>query len=112
VHVIGDACIAGDMPKTGHSASSQGKICAAAVVSALRGEKMPSDFTYTESIYSLLEPAYAISSAGVYRLKSGRITRVSGGVSDVDASKKTRVKESKFARGWYKGITTDAFAKS
>jgi sulfide dehydrogenase [flavocytochrome c] flavoprotein subunit len=112
IHVIGDACIAGDMPKTGHSASSQGKICAAAVVSALRGEKMPGDFTYTESIYSLLEPSYAISSAGVYRLKSGRITRVSGGVSDVDASKKTRVKESKFARGWYKGITTDTFAKS
>lgn len=112
IHVIGDACIAGDMPKTGHSASSQGKICAAAVVSALRGEKMPSDFTYTESIYSLLDPTYAISSAGVYRLKSGRITRVAGGVSDVDASNKTRVKESKFARGWYKGITTDTFAKS
>jgi len=112
VHVIGDACIAGEMPKTGHAASSQGKICAAAVVSALRGEKMPADFTYTESIYSLLDPKYGISSAGVYRLKDGRIARVSGGVSDVDASHKTRVKESKFARGWYKGITTDTFAKS
>ena len=112
VHVIGDACIAGDMPKTGHAASSQGKICAAAIVSALRGEKLPSDFTYSESIYSLLEPKYGVSSAGVYRLKNGRITRVSGGVSDVDASHKTRVKESNFAKGWYKGITTDTFAKS
>ena len=112
VHVIGDACMAGEMPKTGHAASSQGKICAAAVVSALRGEKLPADFTYTESIYSLLAPRYGISSAGVYRLKKGHITRVSGGVSDVDASHKTRVKESRFARGWYKGITTDTFAKS
>lgn len=112
IHVIGDACIAGDMPKTGHSASSQGKICAAAVVTALRGESMPKDFTYSESIYSLLGPKYGISSAGVYRLKNGRITRVSGGVSDVDASNKTRVKESNFAKGWYKGITTDTFAKS
>lgn len=112
VHVIGDACIAGEMPKTGHAASSQAKICAAAVVSALRGEKLPSDFTYSESIYSLLGPRYGISSAGVYRLKNGLISRVSGGVSDVDASHKTRVKESRFAKGWYKGITTDAFAKS
>lgn len=112
IHVIGDACIAGDMPKTGHSASSQGKICAAAVVSALKGEKLPDDFTYSESIYSLLDPKYGISSAGVYRLKNGRITRVAGGVSDVDAPRKTRVKESNFAKGWYKGITTDTFAKS
>jgi len=112
IHVIGDACLAGEMPKTGHAASSQGKICAAAVVTALRGEKLPADFTYSESIYSLLAPKYGISSAGVYRLKSGKITRVSGGVSDVDASNKTRVKESNFAKGWYKGITTDTFAKS
>lgn len=111
IHVIGDACVAGEMPKTGHAASSQGKICAAAVVTALRGEKLPADFTYSESIYSLLAPRYGISSAGVYRLKSGKITRVSGGVSDVDASNKTRVKESNFAKGWYKGITTDTFAK-
>lgn len=112
VHVIGDASIAGDMPKTGHAASSQGKICAAAVVSALRGEKLPLDFTYSESIYSLLAPKYGVSSAGVYRLKNGRITRVAGGVSDIDASNKVHVKESNFAKGWYKGITTDTFAKS
>ena len=112
IHVIGDACLAGDMPKTGHAASSQGKICAAAVVTALHGTQLPKDFTYSESIYSLLAPRYGISSAGVYRLKQGKITRVSGGVSDIDASRKTRVKESKFAKGWYKGITTDTFAKS
>jgi sulfide dehydrogenase [flavocytochrome c] flavoprotein subunit len=112
IHVIGDACIAGEMPKTGHSAASQGKICAAAVVSALRGESLPKDFTYSESIYSLLKPRYGISSVGVYRLKNGKITRVSGGISDIDASRKTRRKESRFARGWYKGITKDTFAKS
>ena len=82
------------------------------MVSSLRGEKLPGDFTYTESIYSLLAPRYAISSAGVYRLRKGRITRVSGGVSDVDASHKTRLMESRFARGWHKGFTTDTFAKS
>ena len=111
IHIIGDACVAGEMPKTGHAASSQGKICAAAIVSALRGGSLPKDVTYSESIYSLLDPPIG-QAAGVYRLKNGKITRVSGGVSDIDASHKTRVKESNFAKGWYKGITTDTFARS
>ncbi|MGM0680197.1 MAG: FAD-dependent oxidoreductase, partial [Pseudomonadota bacterium] len=37
VHVIGDASIAGSMPKSGFAANSQGKVCAAAIVSALHG---------------------------------------------------------------------------
>jgi sulfide dehydrogenase [flavocytochrome c] flavoprotein subunit len=111
IHVIGDACIADPMPKTGHSASAQGKICAAAIVIELSGGTMP-DVTYSTSIYSLLGPKYAISSAEIFRLKAGKLVEVSGGLSPEDASKKTRLKEARFAAGWYKGITTDTFAKS
>lgn len=110
IYVIGDAAIAGDMPKTGHSANSQAKVCAAAIVSELGGTKMP-DPVYSTSIYSLLSPKYAISLAAVYRIKNGRITTVSSGESALKASKKTRLKEAKFASGWYKSITSDTFAK-
>lgn len=110
IHVIGDACIADPMPKTGHSASAQGKICAAAIVTELNGGTMP-DVTYSTSIYSLLGPKYAISSAEIFRLKAGKLVEVSGGLSPEDASRKTRLKEARFASGWYKGITTDTFAK-
>ena len=32
IHVLGDACIAGGMPKSGFAANSQGKVTAMAVV--------------------------------------------------------------------------------
>jgi sulfide dehydrogenase [flavocytochrome c] flavoprotein subunit len=110
IHVIGDACIAGDMPKTGHAANTQAKICAAAIVSDIKGVDMP-EMVYSTSIYSLLAKKYAISQAFVYRLKNNKITTVSGGDSPIKASKKVRLQESKYALGWYKSITADAFAK-
>jgi len=108
IHIIGDASIAGDMPKTGHAANSQAKICAAAIVSNLNGSKMPEP-SYSSSIYSLLNPKYAISLAAVYRLINGRISEVSGGDSPLKAKKKIRLKEAKYAAGWYKSITADMF---
>ncbi|NOX91257.1 MAG: NAD(P)/FAD-dependent oxidoreductase [Gammaproteobacteria bacterium] len=111
IHVIGDACIADPMQKTGHSANTQGKICAAAIVTELNGGTMP-EVIYSTSIYSLLSPKYALSSAGVYRLENGKLKRASGGLSDKKASRKTRLKEARFATGWYKGITMDMFGKT
>jgi len=111
IHVIGDACIADPMQKTGHSANTQGKICAAAIVIELNGGTMP-DVTYNTGIYSLLNPKYALSSAGVYRLKNGKLKQVAGGLSAKKASRKTRLKEARFASGWYKGITMDTFGKT
>ena len=110
VFVIGDACIAGDMPKTGHSASSQAKICAASIVMLLNGEKLL-DPVLSSSIYSLISPKFGVSAAGVYRIKNKKLTKVSGGTSPVKASKKVRRKEAKFTQGWYKAITSEMFAK-
>ncbi|MBM3522639.1 MAG: NAD(P)/FAD-dependent oxidoreductase, partial [Alphaproteobacteria bacterium] len=41
IHVIGDASIAGAMPKSGFSATSQGRVAAASVVAALTGRAAP-----------------------------------------------------------------------
>ena len=109
IHVIGDACQAGDMEKIGHSASIQGKICAAAIISQFHGTPMPEPI-YSSSIYSLLSPKYAISDAAVYRLSNGRIKTVSRGSSPMKASKKTRRKEASYAEGWYKAIISEMFA--
>ena len=109
VYVIGDSSVAGDMPKTGHAANSQAKICAAAIVSDLDGNPMPEP-SYSSSIYSLLGPKYAISLANVYRLSNGKISKVSGGDSPLKAKKKFRLKEAKYAAGWYKSITADMFS--
>lgn len=108
IHVIGDSSIAGDMPKTGHSANSQAKICAAAIVSGLNGKEM-SEPVYSSSIYSMIGPKYAVSMAAVYRFADGKIKQVSAGDSAYDANKRTRLKEAKYAQGWYKSITGDMF---
>ncbi len=110
IYIIGDSCVAGDMPKTGFAASSQAKVCAAAVVSSLSGQSMPEP-TYNSAIYSLISPKYAISKTAVYRLKGGRITMVSHGESSKKGKKKFRSKEARYAKAWYKAITSDAFAK-
>lgn len=109
IHIIGDSAIAGDMPKTGHSANSQAKICAAAIVSSLGGKVMPEP-VYSTSIYSLIGPKYAVSLAAVYRFTDGKIRQVSSGHSEIDANKRFRLKEAKYAEGWYKSITDDMFS--
>lgn len=109
IYVLGDACMAGDMPKTGHSANAQAKVCAAAIVSKVYDTPMPEP-VYGSSTYSLVAPKYGISLASVFRLKNDRITFVATGESPRKAPKKIRLKESKYALGWYKAITADAFA--
>jgi len=110
IHVIGDSAIAGAMPKSGYSANSQGKVCAAAVVAAVNGLPAP-DPSYVNTCYSIIAPDYGISVAGVYELKDGKIVEVAGagGLSPADADARTRAIEVQFALGWFRNITADMF---
>ncbi len=110
IHVIGDACIAGAMPKSGYAANSQGKVCAAAVAAALNGETSPAA-SYVNTCYSIIAPDHGISVAGVYELKDGKIVSVpgAGGLSPADADARTKAVEVQFALGWFANITSDMF---
>jgi len=108
VHVIGDASIANPMPKSGFSASSQGKVCAMAIAASLGDMDMP-DPSYVNTCYSLVGPRYGISVAAVYHMQEEGIAAVkgAGGVSPADASEAFRNDEAKYAVGWYQSITSD-----
>ncbi|HWQ26344.1 MAG TPA: FCSD flavin-binding domain-containing protein [Chlorobaculum sp.] len=108
IHVLGDACIAGAMPKSGFAASSQGKLAAAAIVRLLRG-KEPAQPSLVNTCYSLLGPGYGVSVAGVYKLSSEGIVEIpgSGGLTPIDASDDQLNQEALFARGWYNNIVND-----
>ena len=110
VHVIGDASIAGKMPKSGFAASSQGKVCAAEIVAALRGDTVGTS-SWVNTCYSLITPDYGISVAAVYRLSDEGIVGVkgAGGVGPRDAPRSTRRMEAIYAEGWYRSITADIF---
>jgi sulfide dehydrogenase [flavocytochrome c] flavoprotein subunit len=110
IYVIGDAAIAGAMPKSGYAANSQGKVCAMAVAAAINGQPAPAP-SYVNTCYSILAPDHGISVAGVYELKDGEIVSVpgAGGLSSPDADARTRAIEVQFAIGWYRNITSDMF---
>jgi NADPH-dependent 2,4-dienoyl-CoA reductase/sulfur reductase-like enzyme len=110
IHVIGDACIAGGMPKSAFSANAQAKVCAAAVLRLLRGEQAISP-KLINTCYSLVAPDYGITIAGVYRPANGLLTDVegAGGVSPLDAPASFRALEATYADAWFKTITSEVF---
>ncbi|MEA2926373.1 MAG: sulfide dehydrogenase [flavocytochrome c] flavoprotein chain, partial [Alphaproteobacteria bacterium] len=110
IHVIGDASIAGAMPKSAFTANAQAKVCAAAVAKLIGGGK-PDDPRLINTCYSLVAPDYGISVAGVYRPADGQLKDVegSGGVSPINAPASTRAAEATFANGWFSTITQEVF---
>ena len=108
IHVIGDAAIAGALPKSGFAANSEAKITASAIAAMFRGEGV-ADASYVNTCYSLLSPNYGISVAGVYRVTDKGIVQIEGGVSPKDATAGFREDEAKYATGWYASITADTW---
>jgi sulfide dehydrogenase [flavocytochrome c] flavoprotein chain len=110
IHVIGDASIAGGMPKSAFSANAQGKVCAAAVASLLRGEA-PTEPKLINTCYSLVAPDYGISVAGVYNPRNGVLTDVegAGGTSPVNAPPSFRAQEAVYAEAWFQTITREVY---
>jgi hypothetical protein len=110
MHVIGDAAIAGAMPKSAFAANAQAKVCASAVALLLRGEA-PASPKLLNTCYSIVAPAYGISVAGVYHPAGGLLADVegAGGVSTLGASSEVRAREAAFADSWFKTITAEVF---
>jgi NADPH-dependent 2,4-dienoyl-CoA reductase/sulfur reductase-like enzyme len=110
VHVIGDAAIAGAMPKSAFAANAQGRVCAAAVAALLRGASVPTP-RLLNTCYSLVAPGCGISVAGVYRPANGLLSDIpgAGGTSPLNAPAATREAEAAYAEDWFATITADAF---
>lgn len=110
VHVLGDAIIAGGMPKSAFAANSQARACAVAIVDLLR-DRVPASPKLINTCYSLVAPDYGISIAGVYQPANGLLTDVpgAGGVSPLDAPRSVRAQEAAYAEAWFKTITSSVF---
>jgi sulfide dehydrogenase [flavocytochrome c] flavoprotein subunit len=110
IYVVGDASIAGPMPKSGFSANSQGKIAASAVIASLRG-RPPSAPSLANTCYSYVGPDYAISIAAVYRVVDGKLAAVegAGGISPANTAPEFRYQEARYAEGWYASISADTW---
>lgn len=110
VYVIGDSSVASPLPKSGYSANSEAKVCAAAVVASLHGK--PAGIpTLVNTCYSLITPDDGISVAMVYNFDGKKIQKVkgSGGLTPMDSSEDVRKREARYAHSWFNNITHDVF---
>ena len=107
-HVIGDACVAGQIPKSASAANAQGNACAAAVVNLMSG-KSPGMPRLNGACYNTVAPGYGFSLTGIYQPKDGQFIEVEGSTSPVDASREVRLQEAEKAETWFKTITVDCF---
>lgn len=108
IHVLGDACAQGDMPKSGFSANSQAKVCANAVRGALTGSTVfPARFANT--CWSLIDTNDGVKVGATYEATDEKIAKVDGFISETGESADVRQATYEESVGWYDGITADMF---
>lgn len=110
IYVLGDAAIAGAMPKSGFSANNQAKACGAAILASLAGETIaPSKLINV--CYSFASADYAFDVADVYRVEDDTIKLVveEGRVTPVGESDEMHKQEAAYAHSWYSNVTAELF---
>jgi sulfide dehydrogenase [flavocytochrome c] flavoprotein chain len=110
VHVIGDACLGGALPKSAFSASTQAKACAGVVASLIAGNAPPAS-KLIGACYSLAAPDYGFSIVGVYVPKNDVLVDVegAGGTSPIEAPREFRAREAVLAQAWFDSVTDEIF---
>ncbi len=110
IHVIGDASLATGLSKSGYAASTEAKVCAAAIA-ALLNDKEPGSPSFVNTCFSIIGTDYGVSIAAVYRLAKdkSRIVKVAGGLTPLDATDEQHRREVAYAHSWLNNITADAF---
>jgi NADPH-dependent 2,4-dienoyl-CoA reductase/sulfur reductase-like enzyme len=108
VFVLGDACIAGDMPKSAFSANNQAKVAAMVACSELAGgPAFPA--RYFNTCWSLVAPDDAIKVGGRYEPRDGRIAATETFISQPNESDEVRRQTQAENLAWYEAISADIF---
>ncbi|MEE9320196.1 MAG: NAD(P)/FAD-dependent oxidoreductase [Granulosicoccus sp.] len=109
IYVIGDASIAGDMPKSGFSANSQAKVAAMTIRAELLSSRLfPA--SYTNVCWSLIALADGVKVGAHYTPSDdGRISSTSTFISQPGETEDKRMSTYLESTGWYSSITRDMF---
>ncbi|MBN9079877.1 MAG: flavocytochrome C [Rhizobiales bacterium 62-17] len=109
IFILGDACIAGDMPKSAFSANSQAKVAAMMVRGDLTGARtFPA--RYANTCWSLIETDDAVKVGGAYEPKDGKIAAASTFISQTGETADVRKQTQAENMAWYSAFVTDVFA--
>lgn len=108
IHVLGDS-VSGSpgMPKSGHMANQEAKVCAGAIAALTLGMPVPDMPIIANTCYSFTSPNEAIHVASVHRYDAAKKAMVvvpgSGGLSTAPSSA-----EALYAMSWAGNIMNDA----
>ncbi len=108
IFVVGDASIAGDMPKSAFSANSQAKV-AAMIVRAELTQSRAFPARYANTCWSLIAPDDDIKVGASYEPGDGKIKAGAGFVSQKGEAADLRKANYKESVDWYNGIIADTF---
>jgi sulfide dehydrogenase [flavocytochrome c] flavoprotein subunit len=110
IHVIGDAVIGGNAPKSASAANAEGKACAAVLASLIAGTS-PERPTIEGTCYNIVMPDYAFSQSGNYQPRDDIFVELmgSGFTSPINAPNEDRLREAGQAKSWYQKITVETF---
>lgn len=108
VYVLGDATIAGDMPKSGFSANSQAKVASMAIRGDLTGSRVFKP-KYSNTCWSLIATNDGVKVGASYEASDGKIAKTTGFISQVGEDTALRKKTYEESIGWYNGIISDMF---
>lgn len=118
IWVVGDSCVHGDLPefgapKSAHSAVTQAKVAAGAIIAKLNGQPAPTPY-FVNTCYSIAAPDWGFSVVHIYKVDNGKLVYVkeAGGISPIQtpALATQRKLEAEYAIGWLKNIMADCFA--
>ncbi len=110
IHVLADATLSAPaMPKSASMANQHAKVCAAAVIALIKGEKVNLEPIMMNTCYSFVDGKNVIHVASVHAYDTKDKTMVpakgAGGVSD-----KANEAEGLYAWGWARNIWAEALA--
>jgi sulfide dehydrogenase [flavocytochrome c] flavoprotein chain len=109
IYILGDACIAGDMPKSAFSANSQAKVAAMMIRGELTGARTFAA-RYTNTCWSLIETDDTVKVGGTFEPKDGKIASVTPFISKTGETAELRKETQAENMGWYAGIIADMFS--
>ncbi|MGP3698821.1 FCSD flavin-binding domain-containing protein [Rhodobacter sp. NSM] len=108
IFVLGDASIAGDMPKSASAANSQAHVVAAAILADLAGATAP-PARYANTCWSLIAPEDSVKVGGTYEPTPEKIASTDRFISQMGENRATRLATWQQSLGWYAAITEEMF---
>ncbi len=108
IFVLGDASIAGDMPKSAFAANSQAQIVAQVIAKELLGAKDP-EIAYRNRCWSLIATENSVFVGGRYRPTPAKIEQTESEISTLTDLAEVRRENYQDSASWYASITAELY---